>query len=667
MPSAHLPSHAQVLVIGGGPAGTYTAAALAREGFHVVLFEAAKFPRYHVGESLIPSARHFMRFIGAEQKLAAHGFTYKPGSAIKFNQFLQEGYTDFVAIGATNNAWNVVRSEFDHLLLDHAASSGAHVYQQTRVLDILFDHQPSPSSPVAHSPPSPSPSRRRNSVVDFASPSDISPSSQPTSVIYQTAFGSKHELTFDYLVDASGRAGLMSSKYLRNRKFCNSLKNVAVWGYWKNTAKYGEGTDRENAPFFEALSDESGWAWFIPLHKGTTSVGVVMEQKQLGIRSRASSSASSPTLGATPRRGSISARAASTLGSRYLSFLHLAPTIMGLIGDGELVAVKSEEDEDEESEGPMARTASDYSYSATAYAGPGWRLVGDAGAFIDPFFSSGIHLAMTSALSAAASIAASIRGHCTEPEAAKYHQSRTSLSYTRFLIVVLSAYKQIRSQSTNILLDVEENNFDKAFACIRPIIQGNADIGVRLSEDEVQAALDFCVHLFDPTTPEQHEDVLQQLRAACQQTPTPPASPQPSPTQTRKSRPAPDADADVSRLFDVRAPVLDPAQLDRVLRLQLATIPSLFPTPVVAGLATPPASPTAAPFNPMSIPEQPPPPPVSEADIRMVLDKINARRVIHAEHADALHNLEAEELAGFVMRLERGQLGLRRPPPPPAL
>ncbi|KAJ3014847.1 hypothetical protein NUW54_g1197 [Trametes sanguinea] len=77
MPSAHLPEHAQILVIGGGPGGSYTAATLAREGFDVVLFEAAKFPRYHIGESLIPSVRHFLRFIGAEDKIIQHGFARK--------------------------------------------------------------------------------------------------------------------------------------------------------------------------------------------------------------------------------------------------------------------------------------------------------------------------------------------------------------------------------------------------------------------------------------------------------------------------------------------------------------------------------------------------------------------------------------------------------------
>ena len=110
-------------------------------------------------------------------------------------------------------------------------------------------------------------------------------------------------------------------------------------------------------------------------------------------------------------------------------------------------------------------------------------------AFIDPFFSSGVHLALTGALASAASIAASIRGDCTEAEAAEFHNNRVSISYTRyipshlnvtrfpcvtkecscrFLVVVLSAYKQIRAQSVNVLADIENDNFDKAFEFLRP-------------------------------------------------------------------------------------------------------------------------------------------------------------------------------------------------------
>ena len=119
------------------------------------------------------------------------------------------------------------------------------------------------------------------------------------------------------------------------------------------------------------MADESGWAWFIPLHAGYTSVGIVMDQKAHGVRSRAASSATTAPL---PPTGT-SASAQSTLAERYLTFLHLAPGVQALMGEGaELIRV-----EDENGNAPAARSASDFSYSAEEYAGCGWRVVGDAG------------------------------------------------------------------------------------------------------------------------------------------------------------------------------------------------------------------------------------------------------------------------------------------------
>ncbi|KAJ7729414.1 hypothetical protein B0H14DRAFT_2190918, partial [Mycena olivaceomarginata] len=186
----------------------------AREGISVTVLESAKFPRYHVGESLIPSVRHYMRFIGADEKLASHGFANKPGSAIKFNQYKREGYTDFMALGTDNAAFNVVRSEFDHLLMNHARSCGASVYEQTKVTSISF------------------------SSVDPKRPVSVSCNPAPE---WDVVTGTT---TFTHRIDASGRAGLMSAGYLKNRHFNSSLKNVACWGYWSGAGIYGGGTSR---------------------------------------------------------------------------------------------------------------------------------------------------------------------------------------------------------------------------------------------------------------------------------------------------------------------------------------------------------------------------------------------------------------------------------------
>ncbi|KAF7339986.1 FAD/NAD P-binding domain-containing protein [Mycena venus] len=436
-----VPTSSTILVIGGGPGGSYAATVLAREGFKVTLLERDVFPRYHIGESLLPSCRPFLRFIGAEELVKRHGFAEKPGAAVKLNQFKREGYTDFISLNPDNGAWNVVRSEFDELLLRHAANSGVTVCEGVKVVRINFE--------------------------------DLS---TPVSAEWEARDGTHGILTFDYLVDASGRQGIMSTRYLHNRQVNKSLRNVACWGYWKGTSMYAPDnlSNRKNAPWFEALTDETGWCWFIPLHNGTVSVGVVLTEESSVSKKRA-----------LPSGG--------TLAAHYLDQLKLAPGLMGLLGEGELVS--------------EIKSAGDYSYSATNYAGPRFRLVGDAAAFIDPFFSSGVHLAFTGALSAASSIAASIKQQCTESEAIDFHNMKVGTSYTRFLLVVLGIYKQIRAQESAVLSDVDEDNFDRAFVFLRPIIQGAADADPKVTERELQETMDFCKNIFAPTDPRMHSEV----------------------------------------------------------------------------------------------------------------------------------------------------------------
>jgi flavin-dependent dehydrogenase len=114
------------------------------------------------------------------------------------------------------------------------------------------------------------------------------------------------------------------------------------------------------------------------------------------------------------------------------------------------------------------KSASDWSYSASSYASPNVRLVGDAGCFIDPFFSSGVHLALASGLSAATTICAVKRGDCEENTAADWHSKKVAEGYTRFLLVVLSALKQIKDQEESVLTDWDEATFDRAFSFFRP-------------------------------------------------------------------------------------------------------------------------------------------------------------------------------------------------------
>lgn len=138
----------------------------------------------------------------------------------------------------------------------------------------------------------------------------------------------------------------------------------------------------------------------------------------------------------------------------YKECLKSAPNISATLEEAELTT--------------EIHSASDWSYSASTYASPYLRIVGDAGCFIDPFFSSGVHLALSSALSAAATIQAARRGDVDEVDAVAWHTDRVSEGYHRFLLVVLTSLRQIRGQAQPLLNDFDEAGFEKAFAAFRP-------------------------------------------------------------------------------------------------------------------------------------------------------------------------------------------------------
>jgi flavin-dependent dehydrogenase len=375
-----VPNSTRILVIGGGPGGSTAATLLARQGYEVLLFERDYFPRYHIGESLLPSILQILDLLGARQKVEQFGFQLKHGAFFEWGP--ERWGLNFGELnGKCTYSYQVERADLDHLLLKHAESQGVQVFEGMQVDALQFD---------GDRPVSAAWSKRERATNGHAHGNEV------------VAEG---KLSFDYLIDASGRQGIMATRYLRNRRFHKVFQNVAIWGYWNNAARIGREGD------ICCGSVAHGWLWAIPLRHAISSVGVVMH-KQTFTRQRASSS----------------------LQQIYLNSIKESSLIQSIVEPAVLTST--------------LHTDQDYSYASAQFAGPGYFIVGDAACFLDPLLSSGVHLATYSALLAAASIGSTLRGEVTAEEAAAFYESSYRQAYLRFLVFLSAFYDVGRSKES---------------------------------------------------------------------------------------------------------------------------------------------------------------------------------------------------------------------------
>jgi flavine halogenase len=420
------PQRTRVLVIGGGPGGSMAAILLAREGIEVTVLERDQFPRYHIGESLLTSAIPVLKFVGLYERMEAHGFVRKHGGYFTLKEGSPPGHIDFRKVSVHQHSYQVIRSEFDHLLLQYAAEMGARVFEQTAVTSVDFEGE------------------------------------RPVRAHWQQPGGVTGQLELDYLVDASGLSGLLATKVLHNRRFQPAFANVAVGSYWRGYTPYvaPDGTPQGGHFFMEALHDGAGWAWAIPLHDQTLSVGVVVHSEEFQ-RMRT---------------------AVGDLDAVYHDGLERAPHLREMLAAAEMVE--------------PVQTWRDFSYLADSFSGPGYRLVGDAAAFIDPLFSTGVHLAFLGAVSAAATIAGRVRGEIDEATAIAFHDQCIRKAYVRFAIIVSGMYKQIRRQDELVLYGIAQTDFRHAFEVILPLISGSADLeGDAVDSTTIDRAVSFTIDM----------------------------------------------------------------------------------------------------------------------------------------------------------------------------
>jgi flavin-dependent dehydrogenase len=353
---------AQVLVVGGGPAGATVATLLAQAGLEVTLLERAVFPRYHIGESLLPSILEIADLTGLRDKLETRGFVRKYGGYFAWGHDTWE--LDFQTL-SSQYGFQVTRAEFDQLLLAHARSQGVRVFEGVEVRSLDFED------------------------------------GRPRLATWRDDAGGEGSIAFDFLVDASGRYGLMAVHHQKNRRFLDAFQNVALWGYWEGARRV------ESAPpgAIANGSIDDGWIWAIPLHDGTTSVGVVQHKTSFKEKRQ--------TLG--------------SLEAIYHAAIDECPLIKGLLEPGRMAS--------------DLRTEQDYSYLAESLSGPGYVAVGDAACFIDPLLSTGVHLATHAAVLAAAGLASMFRGEVSEEDFLTFYERSYRQTYLRLVIVVSGLYQ----------------------------------------------------------------------------------------------------------------------------------------------------------------------------------------------------------------------------------
>lgn len=343
-----------VVVIGGGPAGSTAATLLARRGYKVIALEKARHPRFHIGESLLPMNLPVFERLGVLDKVRALG-VLKPGADFEADN--ERGYNTYAFARAIGNsppyAYQVWRQDFDKMLYDHARECGADAREGHEVVTVQQS------------------------------------GSRDTRLDVNTDDGRNYSIQTRYVVDASGRDAFLSTKKKLRRKN-DEHQSAAIFGHFRGAVRRA-GEDQGNISIYNF---EHGWMWMIPLPGDVMSVGAVCRPEYL-----------------KQRKG------------RTVEFLFetfkRSPALWRRIEHAALI-------NDE------VRVTGNYSYDSARMGDPGWVLVGDAFAFLDPVFSSGVYLAMSGAEQAANVVDAALREPAREAGLLRKLEKRQRVGMARF-------------------------------------------------------------------------------------------------------------------------------------------------------------------------------------------------------------------------------------------
>ncbi len=388
-----------VLVVGGGPAGSTMAALLAREGRRVVLLEKDRHPRFHIGESLLPANVRLFEALGVREQVERIGLP-KWGAEFVSPQHDAPSAIEFADAWDKTMpmAWQVRRAALDEILFRHAAACGAQVLEGCQVRDVRFESD--------------------GATVDAE------------------VGGEKRGWRARHVVDASGRDTLLAQRLGIKRRI-ERHNSAALFGHFRGAMRHPGKREGDISIYWF----EQGWMWFIPLADGSTSVGAVCWPHYLKTRAK-------------------------PLPEFFRDTLAMAPKLMARLQDAELI------------DGKVWATGN-YSYTSDRASGERWLLLGDAYAFIDPVFSTGVYLAMASAFAAHPLVAAELDAPArvaAERRRFEAHMRKGPREFTWFIVRMTNpAIRELFMHPRNLLRAKEA-----VLALLAGDIFGRSPIGASL-------------------------------------------------------------------------------------------------------------------------------------------------------------------------------------------
>jgi len=403
-----------VAIIGGGPAGSTAATLLAQAGRRVIVFEREKFPRFHIGESLLPFSIQTFDRLGVREKLD-RTFLPKFGGeimaacgtrGIKF--YFKDGFRS-----QRDRAYQVTRSDFDKLLLDHSRENGAEVLEETEVkrLDFADDRvkiEIETSRTITSTMEPAGAERDGRETRGFASED------------------ARKSIEARYLLDCSGRQTVLGSLF-KLKKTYDHLQKFSVFAHYENIDRL-PGRD---ATLIRMVRGLDRWFWMIPLTDTRTSVGVVMDT-------------------VTFRATKLAPQAA------LEKFIAEQPLVSERMKNAVRVS-------------PVYSTG-DFSYRNSRLSGERWLLAGDAAGFIDPVFSSGVFLAIMSAERAADTLDGVLRDESKRPRLFEKY-SRTVNRIMDIYLTFVTAWYQRSKEFLEVFLNPSDRM--QIAAAVNAVLAGN--------------------------------------------------------------------------------------------------------------------------------------------------------------------------------------------------